>query len=1728
MLSHEYTSYVSDGNATCKADGTKTASCDHGCGETDTVADVGSMLSHEYTSYVSDGNATCKADGTKTASCDYGCGETDTVVDVGSITGHVFENYESNNDSKCEEDGTKTGVCKYGCGETDTTIDEASAHGHQFTIYASDNNAKCGEDGTKTASCDYSCGETDTTTDKGSALTHKYTNYVSDGNAKCEEDGTKTASCDHGCGETDTIVEKGSSHGHSFTAYVEDNNAGCEADATKTASCDYGCGATNSLPIEGTATGHSFTNYVVDENATCMDATKTAVCDHGCGAKDVIKIDGALIPHSFTNYVNDNNATCQKDATKTAYCDYGCGTTDVVSIPNTKVNHVLGEYVSDNNAQCGKDGTKTATCKYGCGTTDTTTDVGTALSHKFTNYVKNNDATCEVDGTKTAYCDHGCGKTDTKVDLFSIKDCEFINYVSNGDAKCGKDGTKTAYCKYGCGLSRTAVDVGSALSHEYTSYVSNNDATCQADGTKTAYCDHGCGKTDTVTDVGSKGVHSYHNYVSNNDAKCEEDGTKTGVCKYGCGKTDTMVDVGSAHGHKFTSYVSDNNAKCEEDGTKTASCDYGCGATDTATDVGTAHGHKFTNYVSDGNAQCEEDGTKTASCDYGCGETDTVTDVGTAHGHKFTNYVNDNNAACETNATKTASCDYGCEKTDSVEIENTAIGHSFTNYVNDNNATCGKNATKTAICDHGCEKTDSVEIENTAIDHSFTNYVNDNNATCEENATKTATCDYGCGATDSVEIAGTAIGHEFTDYVSDNNGTCQQNGTKTAYCNHDCGKTDTVTEENSKVNHSLGEYVSDNNATCEEDGTKTATCIYGCGQKDTITDVGSALGHTFEQGKCVRCDETKSISVITAPTVDGSVYYGESLTLTDGVVKNELGEELTDGTWSITSADYTASGTSKEIKVQGLATFTPSDKAYAPASIQINVTLLAVAKYGSNYYATLDGALNAANAKNSGKVYVLPLGSEIDSGRAKIAKTVAVVSEIKSKVTLTLPYLESRLDTTVAYVLVNDNSAYKQTAFGKSQYQQNQMYIAAGHTLASAGTINVAGEVCGGAYMNYNAAETNANSLTAGRHAQINLGANAVLKTTGTVNCYGFINEETQNNGSQFIVESGNVTVMFTIVEYRGGQRYFGMIDPTQQKVKDAIASAAQDGLGSTPGKYTPDTLQSSPFNRFYIESVTAQTTVKYGAQMIGYIILWADSDNQETTMNLINNSDGIIALNNQNSSVTYKYDYTTHKTDLDIYGNMTLNPLKLTISITKSESVATTTIDLTLTTGATGASSGVFFPISDYFDVSLNAVNGSATVDATKQKVKLLPGAKLTVGKGVTLNASEIAVYENNNLFAKGVDTHYTTKTRASLIIHGTLNVEAIGGVVQVGEDGARLNISRATTVVSKEIKNMSPSKTVNITVSVKIPLLGTVEKTAQLSYVNVDYTSEEDSTLIAKNKNGSLLRGSEFFARDGKWVSNTVYFYLELNGGTASITSNGPYNNGYVLNVSELPIPERMHYNFAGWYTTEDCEMGTELTSIALIEDMTFYAKWELMDGVKLVTFATTSTNTTDVANTETFALQTIFGEVKYATYPAEATACNEDPMLTRYVSGYYADRECKVPFDFSQEITENTTIYVKWADKIKVSISTGKASASAVVVNGKTVSSPDTIAALKDYYVVPNAEVTLITKTLSGKQVTITATYRVNGETITETWTGAESATATITATVSITFTITSVAM
>ena len=66
--------------------------------------------SHEFGEFVSNGDATCQQDGTKTRTC-VNCGAEDTVTDAGSKKDHSFVVYQSNNDASCVADGTETAKC---------------------------------------------------------------------------------------------------------------------------------------------------------------------------------------------------------------------------------------------------------------------------------------------------------------------------------------------------------------------------------------------------------------------------------------------------------------------------------------------------------------------------------------------------------------------------------------------------------------------------------------------------------------------------------------------------------------------------------------------------------------------------------------------------------------------------------------------------------------------------------------------------------------------------------------------------------------------------------------------------------------------------------------------------------------------------------------------------------------------------------------------------------------------------------------------------------------------------------------------------------------------------------------------------------------------------------------------------------------------------------------------------------------------------------------------------------------------------------------------------------------------------------------------------------------------------------------------------------------------------------------------------------------------------------
>ena len=120
-----------------------------------------SALDHSFTNYVSDGNATCTQDGTKTAKCDR-CDETKTIADEGSAKGHKPSDYISDKEPTCTEAGSKHKECTV-CGEMLETV-EVPSKGHGYsTEWTVDKEATCQKTGIKSHHCTRCEAKTDET-----------------------------------------------------------------------------------------------------------------------------------------------------------------------------------------------------------------------------------------------------------------------------------------------------------------------------------------------------------------------------------------------------------------------------------------------------------------------------------------------------------------------------------------------------------------------------------------------------------------------------------------------------------------------------------------------------------------------------------------------------------------------------------------------------------------------------------------------------------------------------------------------------------------------------------------------------------------------------------------------------------------------------------------------------------------------------------------------------------------------------------------------------------------------------------------------------------------------------------------------------------------------------------------------------------------------------------------------------------------------------------------------------------------------------------------------------------------------------------------------------------------------------------------------------------------------------------------------------------------------------
>ncbi len=184
----------------------------------------------------------------------------------------------------------------------------------------------------------------------------------------------------------------------------------------------------------------------------------------------------------------------------------------------------------------------------------------------------------------------------------------------------------------------------------------------------------------------------------------------------------------------------------------------------------------------------------------------------------------------------------------------------------------------------------------------------------------------------------------------------------------------------------------------------------------------------------------------------------------------------------------------------------------------------------------------------------------------------------------------------------------------------------------------------------------------------------------------------------------------------------------------------------------------------------------------------------------------------------------------------------------------------------------------------------------------------------------------------------------------------------------------------------------------------------------------------------------------------------------------------------AAEFTPEARDGFTFAGWY--EDENFNTKFNfDTAITKDTSIYAKWNQSVSKHKVTYK-------------------LYDDVcQYTSVEDGQTAPELQPGTResyRFV-GWYADEQFKTKFDFSAKITQDTTIYAKWAQQYTVTFSTPEDAeqVSALTVDaGTTIASADLPRATREHYRFRgwnDADGTEVSDLTVNSDVTLTARWR-----------------------------------
>lgn len=598
---------------------------------------------------------------------------------------------------------------------------------------------------------------------------------------------------------------------------------------------------------------------------------------------------------------------------------------------------------------------------------------------------------------------------------------------------------------------------------------------------------------------------------------------------------------------------------------------------------------------------------------------------------------------------------------------------------------------------------------------------------------------------------------------------------------------------------------------------------------------------------------------------------------------------------------------------------------------------------GYGYFGTITKAIQTTV---SGKIY--PLLSVDDTYTVTAGKSgdfehvIDTDCTLASGAELIIAYDMTKLSTNV------DN--HLETVGGKkaaldnpTDFFTNGITVAANKTFTNNGIIHILGIVDGGGGGKSNAC------MTSGAHGRIVLGGSSHIKNKGNIHCYGYITESSYNNKSSILHNGGTITVLFTIVEHRGGTAFSRLTS-----------------------------LKSSPFNQFFVQSITTELIATEGASVIAMADFYVRGHQTANIEFFGSSSKSFLQYSTSSTDPEptvfhLKYDTQKAQNTLKTYGSCSINPISMKIYITVQ-------------------TAGIYLPLSHHWSADFypySNSNAPAEVNSTAQKIKILPGASVTVHQNVTLTAGALAVYHSSSQIPTGGGFVYPDKGEGKLMIDGAMIVDTFGGKVQTGNPLALVSITSSTSAPCTEVAAYTGS---SASFNEDLPPV-----TANGKYKN-NLTTELDDTH--EFSTGNYYSDDTLYWCDAK--QGTLYLYSNNTGNLANetpVTVNAYFSTDeqtLVTPLSSLAKPTYEHHKLLGWYKNLNDEnpSGQNLSN-----GSTLYAKWHYAPQVNI-----TFTWVDKAANNKENTLSThkIFFEDEF-TLPEIANNYCDNSSYKYYLTGW-----------------------------------------------------------------------------------------------------------------------------